>query len=621
MIHTEPRAVSVRRLRVELLDGSDIVDEVSFEVAEGEVLALVGESGCGKTATALSCLGYARPGSRIVQGEVLLGGVDLLSLSASALRHVRGRKVSYVPQDPSTALNPSYRIGEQVIEMFRIHNLHDGRSEERLSELLRAVGLPTDKTFVRRYPHQLSGGQQQRVVIMMAIACRPRLIVLDEPTTGLDVTTQAQVLGLIDRLRHNERLSMLYVTHDLGVVAQLADRIAVMYCGRIVEIASRERLFREPRHPYTHGLLEAAPTRLRMRRRLKGISGVAPSPGERPPGCFFAPRCAYKTEVCATAFPPAERVVSGHEIRCYNWQETVNRSLRVAPEVDEEVGGVDADDPPLVVNELVATYADSNSTTQARSQSVLTEVSFSVGRRQTLAIVGESGSGKTTLARCVVGLHRPVSGTITFHGAELAGRAVDRSREIRRRIQIVFQNPDASLNPRQSIAQILERPLKLFVSSNQSERRARSLELLELVRLPVSMLNRFPVDLSGGEKQRVAIARALAPEPELIICDEITSALDVSVQAAIIDLLLDLRMRLDTSFLFISHDLAVVRSIADRVLVLHHGMVREEGPAENIFQRPADSYTRALLDAVPEIPDFAQPTRNAGRDATKTRMQ
>jgi peptide/nickel transport system ATP-binding protein len=599
-------ATSVRDLRVELLDGSDIVDEVGFDVAEGELLALVGESGCGKTATAMACLGYARPGSRIARGQVIVGGVDLISLSSSALRRVRGKSVSYVPQDPSTALNPSFRIGDQVMEMFRIHGATDTAAEGQLTELLQAVGLPSERGFVRRYPHQLSGGQQQRVVIMMAIACRPRLIVLDEPTTGLDVTTQAQVLAVINELRQHQRLSMLYVTHDLGVVAQLADRIAVMYCGRIVEIARREDLFRQPRHPYTQGLLEAAPTRLKDRLRLKGIPGMAAAPGERPSGCFFAPRCAHATNPCLTEFPPTEELGAGHTIRCYNWRSTLERPGRVtAPLGQEVVHGDLAPGALLAVNELVASYPGDDTGGQTTSRPALAGISLLLGRRETLAIVGESGSGKTTLARCIVGLHRPVSGTIIFQGAELPGRAVERSRDLRRRIQLVFQNPDASLNPRQSVAQIIERPLRLFIPSDRASRRARSVELLELVRLPVSALNRFPSDLSGGEKQRVAIARALAPRPELIICDEITSALDVSVQAAIIDLLMDLRLRLETSFLYISHDLAVVRSIADRVLVLQHGVVCEEGDAEAIFRSPTHPYTSALLDAVPEIPDFS----------------
>ncbi len=594
-------AVAVRDLRIELLNGVDVVDEVEFTILEGEVLALVGESGCGKTSTAMACLGFARPGSRIVSGEIVVGGTDVLRLSGPELRRFRGSEISFVPQDPSSALNPGLRIGSQIEEMLAVHRPSEPQRADRVRKLLEAVQLPSGDDFLRRYSHQLSGGQQQRVVIAMSLACRPRLLVLDEPTTGLDVTTQARILAMIDELRRQHHLSMLYVTHDLAVVAQLADRVAVMYGGRIVESAPKNGLFLRPRHPYTQRLLAAIPGSLERRRRLKGIPGSAVAPGERPAGCFFAPRCEHATDLCAQVFPPHDRVGAAHTVRCHHWQEIVTPDREAS--IDDHPG-VEAwrkvlESPLLAVSELVATYPERALGRHALR--ALEDVSFELGRYETLGVVGESGSGKTTLARCIVGLHRPAEGAIVFNGVELAGRAIQRGEDLRRRIQIVFQNPDSSLNPRQSVAQIVERPLRQFFDLRGAKLRTRAAELLELVRLPQSALKRYPRDLSGGENQRVAIAAALAPRPDLVVCDEITSALDVSVQAAIIELLIELGASLGTSFLFISHDLAVVRAIADRVLVLQRGQIREHGDADAVFRNPKDAYTQALLDAVPEI--------------------
>jgi peptide/nickel transport system ATP-binding protein len=611
MTNSAPPAISIRDLRVELLSGMDVVDEVSFDVGEGEVLALVGESGCGKTATALACLGYARPGTKIAAGEVLVDGINLHGLPSPQLRRLRGSRVSYVPQDPSTALNPGFRIGDQVEEMLRVHRPNEQNLERRAAELFEAVELSGDTVFRRRYPHELSGGQQQRVVIAMAIACEPRLIVLDEPTTGLDVTTQARVLKVIDELRSTHHLSVLYVTHDLAVVAQLADRVAVMYSGRLVEAATREELFAHPRHPYTRRLLAAIPGTLDRRLRLKGIAGTAPPPGERPHGCSFAPRCEFATDISRQEFPPVEEIAPGHLVRCHNWKGVAKLyQTPVSAEAvtyDEAAGKT----PVLAVSKLVASYS-SRGLRPAETIRVLDGVSFDLGRKETLAVVGESGSGKTTLARCIVGLHQATSGAIALNGVPVPGRAIERYKEVRRRIQVVFQNPDGSLNPRQTVARMIERPLELFFDPPRSEIRAKTLELLELVRLTPGVLQRYPRDLSGGEKQRVAIACALAPRPEIVVCDEITSALDVSVQAAILELLLDLRERLQTSFLFISHDLSVVRAVADRVLVLQQGTVREYGDADAVFRRPKDAYTRALLEAVPEIPEAREDAQTAG---------
>jgi peptide/nickel transport system ATP-binding protein len=596
-------AVSVRGLRVDRRDGHDIVDEISFDVPEGEVLALVGESGCGKTATALACMGFARTGSRIAAGSVCIGGVEMLDLDPKTLRRQRGSLVSYVPQDPSTALNPSYRVGKQVAEMFGVHRPDERDPKRRVAELFASVGLPSEPRFLRRYPHELSGGQQQRVAIAMAIALRPRLILLDEPTTGLDVTTQARVLQLIDRLRREERLSMLYVTHDLAVVAQIADRVAVMYSGRLVETAERGELFATPRHPYTRRLLAAIPRTLARRERLVGIPGSAAAPGERPSGCFFRTRCTLAVEDCVTAFPPVERPGAHSEVRCYRWREVAGPPTVLEPVA---VSGESRRAALLEVEGLVATYPDH--ALGGRGIEVLHGVSFRVESNETLAVVGESGSGKSTLGRCILGLHAPASGRLEFDGQALAPRAGQRPRELRQQIQIVFQNPDSSLNPRQTVGRILERPLEVFFDMSRTERRQRVIELLDMVRLPAALAPQYPGDLSGGEKQRVALASALAAQPRLLVCDEITSALDVSVQAAALDLLADLQHGLETAFVFISHDLAVVRSVADRILVVEDGSIREEGQVDDVFGRPEAGYTRALLDAVPSI-DQSTPAR------------
>jgi peptide/nickel transport system ATP-binding protein len=596
--------LDVRGLRIEVEPGVDIVADVDFQIPEAEVFALVGESGCGKTTTALACLGYARPGTRFAGGEIFFGGEDVLRHGPAQLRRLRGVSVSYVPQDPATALHPSLSIGEQLDEMLRVHHVAEGGRLERVQSLLDEVQLPSDTRFRRRYPHQLSGGQQQRVVIALALACRPRLVVLDEPTTGLDVTTQARILETITALRESHRLSMLYVTHDLGVVAQIADRVAVMYAGRIVETAPKERLFLQPRHPYTRRLLAAVPTSLSERKRVRGIPGTAVGPGARPPGCAFAPRCEFAREKCLEVDPPPEHVTLGHSVRCIRWRE-----IEPAIDVNQDTGDIprEMSQPPLlVISELVVTYPERPSFNQIALRA-LDGVTFAQHSHEALAVVGESGSGKSTLARCIVGLHGPAAGTIRFHGADLAPRAGDRDAATRRQIQIVFQNPDDSLNPKRSIAEILERPLKLLMGLRGRDLAARVFELIELVRLPASMLARYPRELSGGEKQRVAIARALAPGPELLIADEITSALDVSVQAAIIELLLNLKQTIGVAMLFVSHDLAVVRSIADRVLVVQNGAIREAGAVDDIFNRPRDPYTRKLLAAVPDIAQAYEP--------------
>jgi peptide/nickel transport system ATP-binding protein len=583
--------VHVHNLRI-VLSGShaDIVDEIVIDIAPGEVLGLVGESGSGKTTVGMALLGYTRPGGEVNGGDVVIEGTNLAGLRDAQLRKIRGAVVSYVPQDPGTALNPALRIGTQLAEVLESHgNLSDAERETRISQTLEEVALPPDRDFRRRYPHQLSGGQQQRVAIAMAFAARPHVIVCDEPTTGLDVTTQARVLETVKQLCRDHGVAALYVSHDLAVVAELADRVAVMYAGRIVESGTRDQMFTTPRHPYTQRLLRAVPD-LAGKRAVVGIPGRAPQPGHRPTGCFFQPRCPLAEERCAEAFPPVSDLGAGHAVRCYRAGDTAVK--------DAATNGAAAA-PTIEIGQAVLSVG--NLDAKHGSSPVLFDVNLAVGRHECLALVGESGSGKTTLARCVAGLHKNDTGEVSLAGSALAPAARRRSIEERRQIQYVFQNPYASLNPRRTVGQTIARQLQLFFPGGRRDIGARVVACLERVSLPDTAINRFPDQLSGGERQRVAIARALAAEPSVLVCDEITSALDVSVQAAIIDLLRELRGQIGLSILFITHNLALIRTIADRVCVMTGGRIVETGTVADVFESPSADYTRQLLANTPSI--------------------
>jgi peptide/nickel transport system ATP-binding protein len=577
--------VEVSGLKVGLEGGRfDIVDEVSFEIAAGEILGLVGESGSGKTTVALALLGHCRRGARIAGGAVRIGGTDLIGADAGALRAARGRLVAYIPQDPATALNPALRVGEQLEEVLDAHARELGieARRERIDATLREVLLPADAALLRRYPHQFSGGQQQRIALAMAFAARPRLIVLDEPTTGLDVSTQAHVLETVRTLCREHGVAALYVSHDLAVVAELAHRVAVMYAGRVVETGPADALFRAPAHPYTQRLLLAVPDPAGKRRML-GIAGSAPSPVRRPAGCFFAPRCELAKEPCRARFPEETELTPSHLVRCFHAGMMVARSAepqRAAPAPSETLAT-----PLLSLSAVEASYG---------SVSVLRGIDLDVSPHECVALVGESGSGKTTLARCIAGLHSASRGELRFRGETLRP-AAQRSKERRQAIQYVFQNPYASLNPRRTIGEIVARPLRLFFDLAPNEIRERVAAHLERVSLSPAMANCYPDQLSGGERQRVAVARALAAEPELLICDEITSALDVSVQAAVVELLIGLRSSTGLGMLFVTHNLPLIRTIADRVAVMSKGRIVELGATRAVFEAPQAEYTRELL--------------------------
>jgi peptide/nickel transport system ATP-binding protein len=584
-------AVEVRDLRVELSGrGIDVVDEISLEIRAGEVLGLVGESGSGKTTVGMALLGHVRRGGRLGGGAVLIDGRDLAGLDDAGLRQLRGGTVAYIPQDPGTALNPALRLRVQLREMLDAHGGFQGAEarDARLREALEEVALPSDDAFLARYPHQLSGGQQQRVAIAMAFACRPNVIVCDEPTTGLDVTTQARVLETVRELCRSHSVAALYVSHDLAVVAELADRVAVMYAGRIVEAGTRDQLFAAPRHPYTRRLLRAVPD-IEGRRAVVGIPGFAPLPGNRPEGCFFAPRCSLATQECRATFPPAFEFGAEHRVRCYHADEAPRE---VPVEGATGVRAVEhAAEPVLAIRGLDAHYG---------SRPTLFGIELEIRRHECLALVGESGSGKTTLARCVAGLHKDYTGAVYLGDELLAPAARSRTAAARQRIQYVFQNPYASLNPRRTVGQVIARQLELFFPGNR-DIGARVAEALERVALSASAAASYPDELSGGERQRVAIARALAAEPAVMVCDEITSALDVSVQAAIIDLLRELRTSMGLSLLFITHNLALIRTLADRVAVMTEGRIVELGQTEQVLERPTAPYTQQLLANTPSI--------------------
>ncbi|MBA1201029.1 ABC transporter ATP-binding protein [Pseudomonas capeferrum] len=593
-LRVDTEVLRVSDLRVELAGQVEVLAEVSFGLTAGEIVGLVGESGSGKTTLATALLRHARQGARIVGGRIEVAGQAVLELEGEALRLARGGLVGYVAQDPATALNPALRVGALLHETLLAHQPGATRDElrQRIVETLLDVGLPDDKAFLRRFPHQLSGGQQQRVMLALAFVLRPRLIVLDEPTTALDVTTQAHVLETLKRLCRGHGVAALYVTHDLAVVRDLVDRVLVMYAGRLVEMAGREALFVRPAHPYTRALLAAIPD-IARRQPLQAIAGHAPAPGQRPVGCAFAPRCPRRRSECLVVEPALLAHDGIHQVACLvphqepvTLTDTVSEAAAPVPEGEAVL---------LEVRDLDVAY----------DRQVLFDVSLQVGQGECLALVGESGSGKTSLARAIAGLGENVQGHLRYAGEPLAFSARRRDARLRHQIQYVFQNPYRALNPRQTVLQTLSAPLAHFFGVRGNEARRRVEAVLERVSLSTRVAHLYPHSLSGGERQRVAIARALICEPRLLVCDEITSALDVSVQASILALLRRLQGQ-GLTLLFVTHDLGVVRAIADRVLVLRQGRVVEQGTTEQVLGQPADPYTRTLVAHSPSLIDAGQ---------------
>src|SRR6266487_3168318 len=600
---TEPAAAT---LTVEHLDisyrvrGQDrtAVRDVTFQVGRQESFGLVGESGSGKSTVALALTRYLPRNGRVSAGSVRINGQDPLAMSGAALRDLRARTVSMVYQEPGRALNPSIRAGRQIAEVYQIAGLDRGTALDRAEEMLRKVQIADPGQVMDRYPHQLSGGMAQRVVIAMALAAEPALLILDEPTTALDATVEAEVLDLVAALRAEMATSVLFISHNLAVIAKMCDRVGVLYAGELVEEGPATQVFEAPRHPYTVGLLRCIPRRGQRKDhgRLDAIPGFLPQPGAVVAGCIFAERCALAEEQCRAAPPPAFGVGPAHTARCYRHSESADlpRSTPADVSLPTEPGTAE---PIVTVSELSKTFSTGGGRVQA-----LSRISLSVYRGETLGLVGESGSGKTTLARVLLGLTAADPGPpVEFDGQPLPPDVRRRPLEQLRALQIVFQNPDSALNRRHTVRRLISRPLARLAGLSGSRLAERLADLVRSVRMEQRHLSMRPGQLSGGLKQRVAIARAFGGGPRLVVCDEPTSALDVSVQAAILNLLADLQAKEQVTYLFISHDLGVVRYLSDRIAVLYLGRVMELGPAETVFAGPHHPYTEALLSAVPSL--------------------
>ncbi len=600
--------LSIRGLTVEYRQGDrwrGAVRDVSLDVEAGEVCAIVGESGSGKSTLALALLRHLSPSGRIRAGEAQLAGDDVLRLSPHALRNLRGRRVAFVPQDPQVSLNPSLRIGEQVAEQVRVHHgLGRRAAQQRVLRLLGDVDIADPPRVTASYPHQLSGGMQQRVMIAMALSGDPELLILDEPTTGLDVTTQAVVLDLLRSVIARRKAAALYVTHNLGVVAQIAQRVGVLYAGELVEEAPVENLFARPLHPYTYGLMASVPRLGELGREvvLAAMPGRIPALGEYAAECVFASRCPLAVDRCRAGRPALVRAdENGRRVRCVRWEEIREQSAIPTWSVEEAAAeGAAAGGEVLVVQGLRKHFAGRRTLlSRGTPLRAVDGIDLRVEAGATLGLVGESGSGKSTLARAVAGLEFADAGELTLLGEPLSRALSERSRAQLRALQMVFQNPDEALNPYVAVGEALVRPLVRLRGTERNASRTECRRLLESVRLPGEYAQRRPEELSGGERQRVALARAFAAGPRLVILDEPTSSLDVSVQASLLNLLRALQRREGGAYLFISHDLAVVGHLADAVAVMYRGRLLEVGPTAGVFAPPYHPYTEALLASVP----------------------
>lgn len=611
-------ALDVKELSVAYkIRGGEVqaIRNISFEIARGEAFGLVGESGCGKSTTAWAIVNFLGPNGLVQQGSIKFQGRELVWQSPEALRQLRGNRVAMVYQDPLQSLNPTMRIIDQMKEALTVHrSLSEKEAVKRCAEMLDRVNMPDPVSILLRYPHQISGGQQQRVVIAMALLNDPALLIMDEPTTALDVTVEAAVLDLVGELRRDFNMSILFISHNLGVIAQICDRVGVMYAGELVELAPVGNILNQPQHPYTQGLLRCLPKVgvAKADSVLYPIRGQVPAPGQLPPGCVFEPRCDYARDLCRAERPVLRQLPNGSCARCH-FAEEIDPALWAPP---ADLGVAPAfnrsstpESPPMLqVNNLQKYYPVQGGTLkdifglgEKRYVKALECASFSLAQGRTLGVVGESGCGKSTLVRTLIGLESSTAGTAEFMGFDISGGLSGRDAALLRELQMVFQNPDSTMNPSYPVGQQIARPMERFGIVPRDSLRAEVIRLLAAVRLGEHYYDRLPRQLSGGEKQRVGIARALASRPDLILCDEPVSSLDVSVQAALLNLLLELQREYGMAMIFIAHDLSVVRYISDVIAVMYLGEIVEIGPAEATYAPPYHPYTEALLSAIPVI--------------------
>jgi peptide/nickel transport system ATP-binding protein len=592
----------------------EAVQDVSFEIYRGETQGIVGESGCGKSTVAWAVLNFLGANGYVKRGHIKFQGQELVGVTGEDLRRLRGDQIAMVYQDPMQALNPSMRLGDQMKEVLTVHRgMSDKEAEKNCIEMLDRVYMPDPANVMKRYPHQISGGQQQRVVIAMALLNNPALLIMDEPTTALDVTVEAAVLDLIAELRRDFDTAIMYISHNLGVVARVSTRVGVMYAGEMVERATVEQIYKNPSHPYTQGLIRCVP-KLGADKAgsvLFPIRGRVPPPNSRPSGCVFGPRCDYVRERCREERPELRQLGHGNWVRCH-FAEVIDAS-EWTPSEDILPPSVQArevaDEPILEVKDLKKYYEVQGSSLkdvvglgEKRYVKAVEDANFSLFKGKTLGVVGESGCGKSTLIKTLIGLEETTDGEAEFLGFDITNDISDRDKRLIQELQMVFQNPDSTMNPSYTVGQQIGRPMQRFKTVPKNQIRGEVVKLLQSMRLGENYYDRLPRQLSGGEKQRVGIARALASRPDLVLCDEPVSALDVSVQAAILNLLLEVQQEFDTTLIFIAHDLSVVRFFSDDVAVMYLGQIMEIGPADAIYAPPYHPYTEALLSAVP-VPD------------------